>query len=209
MSNLINEDGSVSAPDRLGLVNLCLQAIGEIELPDGTLLDQLSSGTDASVANSIVAEVTLEVLNRGWWFNTEYNFEFVPDTDKFIALPVTALRVDFGNTYDRHLLIKKEFKLYDLTRQSFIFDGPLYGSIVWLIQFANMPYSAYNYIGLRAARKFQQRIIGSGDLFSFTQIDENDAYTSLQREQAQVQDYNLIEDRVVNRWTNPHWNQFR
>lgn len=208
MSNLLNTDGTLNSPDKLGLVNLCLQAIGEIELPDGTLLDQVPSGTDASVANNIVSEVTLEVSNRGWWYNMEDNYEFIPDDDGFIALPGNVLRVDFGNTYNRHVLIKKAGRLYDLTEQSFVFTDVVYGTVVWLVGYEYMPLTVYNYIGLRAARKFQQRIIGAGDLYSFTQVDENDAYMSLQSEQAQVMDYNMLEARVVNRWRNPYWNQF-
>lgn len=203
--SLINSDGSLNVPTKLDLVNMCLTSIGESNLPAGSLLDQAPEGTDVADASKIVDEVTVEVLNMSWWFNTEHDYKFIPDGDKFIAIPTNLLKVDFGTTINRGTIIRKEGRLYDLSTQSFQFDEPVYGSVTWLTKWEYIPYSAFQYIGLRAARKFQQRIIGSGDLFDFTLVDENDAYVSLQREQAQIQDYNLLDSRILNRFTNPTW----
>jgi len=207
--SLINSDGSLNVPTKLDLVNMSLTSIGESNLPDGTLLDQLPAGTDTADASKIVDEVTVEVMNISWWFNTEYNYKFLPDSDNFIALPSNVLKVDFGTTENRGVIIKKEGRLYNLNTQSFEFTEAVYGTVTWLPKWEHMPYSAFQYVGLRAARKFQQRVIGSGDLFDFTLVDENDAYVALQREQAQIQDYNLLDSRVMNRFTNPHWTNIK
>ena len=207
--SIINSDGSLNAPTKLDLVNMCLTSIGESNLPAGSLLDQVAEGTDVADASKIVDEVTLEVLNRSWWFNTEHNFKFLPDGDSFIALPSNLLKIDFGTTDNRGTIIKKEGRLYDLINQTFQFDEPVYGTVTWLTKWEYLPYSASQYIGLRAARKFQQRIIGSGDLFDFTLVDENDAYIELQREQAQLKDYNLLDYRVMNRYANPNWTNIK
>ncbi len=207
--SLINSDGSFSVLTKVDLVNMVLTSIGESNLPDGYLIDEANPGTDVADASKIVDEVTIEVMNTGWWFNTEHNYEFMPDSDNFIAYPPNLLRADFGSTYNRGNIIKKAGRLYDLERQSFEFFEPFTGSVVWLVAYGYIPYAAFQYIGLRAARKFQQRIIGSGELFDYTRVDENDALLSLQREQAQIMDYNLLDTRILNRYTNPHWTNIK
>ena len=64
--------------NKLGLVNRCLQAIGEAPLPLGIIPSEFPLGSDAQVAASIVDDVWLEIQNRGWWFNTEQNFKIDP-----------------------------------------------------------------------------------------------------------------------------------
>ena len=196
--------------DELGLINICLMAIGEVELPPGTVVALLPLGTDASAARQVVTEVALEILGEGWWFNTEYYYEFIPDgITNEITLTTNMLKVDFGNTENRGRIVVRQGKLYDLVNQTFEFEENVYGDVTWATEYEDMPVSAYQYIGLRAARKFQQRIIGAGELFEYTLTDERDALVSLQREQSQIQDYNLIDTRVVWRFANPHWTNIK
>lgn len=195
--------------DELGLINLCLMAIGEVELPSSTVPALIPIGTDASAASKVVAEVTLEVLSRGWWFNTNYYYELTLDIDSKIPVPTDALRIDFGTTVNRGRYIERGGFLYDLVNNTNVFTESVYADIIILPDYADLPTTAYQYIGLRAARKFQQRIIGAGELFDFTRVDEQDAYLSFQREQAQTQDNNLIDTRVVWRYNNPKWTNIR
>jgi len=195
--------------DKTGLVNLCLMAIGEVELPAGTLLDLLPIGTDAYVANKIVTEVTLEVLNRGWWFNTNYYYELTPDVSNNIVIPTDVLRVDFGTTVDRGRYTVRGRMLYDLVNNTTTFTESVHANTILEIDYPDMPTTAYQYIGLRSARKFQQRVIGAGDLFDYTLTDENDALLAVQREHTQSQDTNLADSRVVWRYMNPRWTNIR
>lgn len=194
-------DGSLYARNKLGMVNICLSAIGEAPLPNETILDSVPVGTDAYVAKDIVHETMLEVQSRGWFFNTEDDYDLVPDNNGFIGIPLNVLRVD-SNVGTTSVIVKNG-KLYDRGNKTFIFTTSQTMRVVFLIDYENLPINAYQYIAYRAARKFQQRVIGSENLGKFTQIDEQDAFINLQREELQYNDYSMIETRITNRRTNP------
>lgn len=204
MATEIITDGSLYAANKLGLVNTCLLAIGEVPLAEGTVLDQLQPGTDGAIARDIVASTLIEVLNRGWFFNTDTNFAFLPDSDGYIVVPPNLLRVDAGRTENRNRVIKKGNKLYNLDTQSFKFDSKVLLDAIWITSYEELPQQAYAYIGLRSARKFQQSVVGSGDLYTFTVNSEQEALINMQREDLQYRDINLIPGRVVNN-INPRW----
>jgi hypothetical protein len=191
-------DGTLYVSDKLEMINSCLLAIGEMPLLQGTLIEDIQLGSDADIARRIVEETMIEVQNRGWYFNTDYNYELLP-VDNFITMPPNTLRVDFGNTSrGDYIMVGK--RIYDIKDKTFyIKDNKLYADVIWLKDYEELPTAAYAYISLRAARKFQQRVIGSNELAGFTQIDEQDALINMQREHMQYQDYNLREDRMRRR----------
>lgn len=186
--------------NKLGLVNRCLQAIGEAPLPLGIIPSEFPLGSDAQVAASIVDDVWLEIQNRGWWFNTEQNFKLFPDSNGFISFPPTILRID-GGRYNSY--IKREGMLYDRVAQTFIFEEPVVLDLIWAVSYSDLPVAAYEYIASRASRKFQQKVIGNPDHTQMLLSEEQDALVQMQRENAQYQDASLIESQVSYRWTNP------
>jgi hypothetical protein len=191
---------SDSNQNKLGIVNRCLQAIGEAPLPLGIIPSEFPLGSDAQVAASIVDDVWIEVQNRGWWFNTENNFKLFPDSSGFISFPTTVLRID-GGRYQN--FIKREGMLYDKEEQTFIFEEPVSIDLVWAVSYSDLPVAAYEYIASRAARKFQQKVIGNPDHHTMLMQEEQDALIQMQRENAQYLDASLIETQVSYRWTNP------
>jgi len=201
----IYEDTSLYAANKLGMVNQCLIGIGQRPLPEGTILEDLTLGSDGQIAKDIVAYTMKEVLTRGWYFNTDKNFKLIPDSFNFIAVPPNLLRFDVGSTSNRGKLILKGNKLYNRETQDFQFTEPVYGDTVWLVDYENLPITAYQYISLRASRVFQQRVIGSKELYTYTAQDEVDALANLQREELQYEDYNMIDSRVTYRLVNPKW----
>lgn len=186
--------------NKLGLVNRCLQAIGEAPLPLGTIPSEFPLGSDTQVAASIVDDVWIEMQNKGWWFNTDYNFKLYPDSSGFISFPETVLRID-GGRYQS--LVKREGMLYDKKEQTFIFKEPKEVNVIWAISYSDLPVAAYEYIASRAARKFQQKVIGNPEQIQMLMQEETEALVDLQRENAQYLDNNLIETQVSNRWANP------
>jgi hypothetical protein len=198
MATEILDDGSLYAQNKLGMVNQCLLAIGEVPLAEGTVLAQLQQGTDGAIARDIVASTLLEVLNRGWFFNTDHDFPFMPDTDDFITFPPNLLRIDAGRTKNRKKVVKRGNRLYNLETQDFKFTEVTYLDAVWVTSYEDLPQQVYQYIALRAARRFQQSVIGSSDLYRFTAQDELDALVNAQREDLQYRDVNLLSTRVLN-----------
>ena len=195
----------------INMINECLMSIGEPPYPEGTLPEHIQLGSDGDVARRMVASTMVEVQSRGWWFNTDYEFVFYPDSGinigaetegGFIVVPSNLIRMDVGNTTEKHRFIIKEGRIYDMLEQDFVHDMPITADVVWLADYESLPYVAYTYISLRAARKFQQRVIGSTELYGFTLAEEQDAYINLMREQMQYQDYSILNPVVTNRLNN-------
>lgn len=204
MATEILTDGSLYANNKLGMVNVCLLAIGEIPLAEGTVLEQLQPGTDGAIARDIVATTLIEVLSRGWFFNTDIDFPFIPDADDFIVTPPNLLRIDAGRTENRNKVIKKGNRLYNIITQNYKFTTVTKLDAVWITSYEELPQQAYNYIAIRAARKFQQSVVGSGDLYTYTTQDELDSLANFQREDLQYRDINLVPERVKG-YVNPRW----
>jgi len=199
MSEVIFADGSVWAKSKINMINDCLLSIGETPFLEGTLVSELPIGTDGETAKRLVETTMIEVQSRGWYFNLDYNFNLVPDIDGFITMPPNTLRVDFGNTEFIHQYTIKNGSIYDYLNHTYKIDIVLTADVVWLVDYVDLPPEAYSYISLRAARKFQQKVIGSVETDVFTVRDESDALVNMQRRQLQSQDYILRNNRVNTR----------
>ena len=189
-----------SKQNKLALVNRCLQAIGEAPLPGGSIPSEFPLGSDTQVASSIVDDTWIEVCNRGWWFNTDLNFTLTPDSNNFIALPETVLRIDTVNGYGRY--IKRQGMVYDRYEHTFTFEDTIKLSLIWATNYSDLPVAAYEYIATRSARKFQQKVIGAPDLERPLLQEEADALQNLQRENIQYLDSSMLEPSVSNRYIN-------
>ena len=207
MADVIFSDGTIYAKSKLDMINDSLLSIGEVPFQSDTLVNTLPLGTDGETAKRLVEKTMVEVQSRGWYFNTDYCFPLEPDADGFITLPPNALRVDFGNTSFKHQYTFKNGSIYDYLNRTFKIDETLEADIVWLVDYSDLPPEAYEYVSLRSARKFQQKVIGAAELDSFTVRDENDTLINLQRRQLQSQDYNIGNSRVSTRIHNGYLNK--
>jgi len=185
---------------KIQMINQCLLAIGEVVLPEGTLIEDLPIGTDARTAEFYVVKNMKRVQNRGWFFNTDLQFKFVPDSDKFITAPANLLRLDAGLTTNRSRVIKKGARVYDLEKQSYKFDDDVYADAIWIVDYSELPVSAFDYIALRSARQFQQSVVGSIELSGFTEQDELDALSDMQREHLQYRDFSMLGRGATRLW---------
>ena len=202
MSDIIFTSGAVWAKSELSMINDSLLAIGEAPFMEGTVVDTIPIGTDGETAKRIIRSTMIEVQSRGWYFNTDYDYVLTPDINGFITLPPNVLRTDFGNTSNANRFLIKNNGIYDVANQTFIIEGEIMCDIVWLVDYTNLPPEAYEYISLRSARKFQQKVIGALETDQFTMRDEQDALVNLQRRQLQTQDYNIQNSRVSTRTHN-------
>lgn len=198
-------DGSLYANNKLGMVNQCLLAIGEVPLADGTVLENLQPGTDGAIARDIVASTVVDIMSQGWFFNTDTEFKLHPDVDGFITVPPNVIRIDGGYYNERGRYILRGHRVYDTKEHQYKFDSYITVDIVYIIAYENMPQSAYRYMALRAARQFQETVVGSGVLYQFTVNAEAEALANMQREHLQYTDYNVLSKRVALAYTNPRW----
>lgn len=175
---------------KLEAVNLMLDAIGEDPV------NSLSSGNpDAEDAERRLGSVTKDVLDVGWHYNTRIR-ELVADNSGYITVPGNALSVDTVDK-DAHLdVVVVNSRLYDLDEETDVWTvgRKVKCQIIYSFDFADLPYALQRYIAARAAREFQESVMGSVSLDSFTARQEQMALENLNGHQAEKDDFNMVTD---------------
>lgn len=172
----------------LDAVNIMLGTIGETPINS---IEAASGVSDAVIARQILNEVSIQVQEEGWHFNVETNFVLTPAyPSKEIFVPDNCIEVDAEDT--RVDVAIRGNRLYDRINHTFKFDGDIKCNIVLLLPFEDLPQAARHYVTIRAARVFQQRVVGSQVLGTFTEKDEMRARMALRRYEAKTADYNIL-----------------
>ena len=184
-------DSSYLAPTtELDAVNAMLLSIGEspINTLDGAL------PADALIATQILGRVSREIQSQGWHFNSETAVPLTPDVNGFVTLPSNVARVDINQGYHPSLdCIQRGLKLYNRSDHTYVFSlDTVYVDIVYLLAFTDLPETARKFIIIRAGRKFQDQVVGSGTLHDFTQEDEMWAKIDMENAEAESADYNIL-----------------
>jgi hypothetical protein len=166
------------ASTELDAINIILSTIGEA--PVNSLSGVLPG--DVAVARNTLREVTREVQLMGWHFNTEEDFPLPLRPDGEIAIPAKVAAVyppegDLG----LDVTIRGD-RLYDRTNHTFTFTGPQKLTVKLLLPFDDLPEAFKWFITVRAARQFQSRTVGSGELHGFTSENEAQARVVAERE---------------------------
>lgn len=188
----------VTPLDRLGAVNLMIENIGQAPL--NTLTGTLTA--DISLALNILDRETRRVQAKGWHFNTENEYPLQPDVNGNVAVPDNISRADFDTTlYSRSsydAVIRGSGttrRLYDRKNRTFawIVGTTLKLSVTLILPFDEIPDEARDYITIRAARRFQQRTLGSDNLDQFTDRDEFDALVALKDMESDTSDATIFD----------------
>lgn len=175
-------------------INICLQVIGEQTLEAGLDIDGIY---EAEQADLLIETVKREVLLEGWSFNTDEEWSILPDTNGYITVPSSALRIDSSDTSSN--LIRKDGKIYSKETQSYIFSASESFDIVWELDFDDLPLAAKSFIVLKAARLLYQRIVGDPNMLSILVNDEREARMKLDLHEEDINDYNIFDDTTVSR----------
>lgn len=173
-------------------VNTMLLVIGESpvnSLDDGQVLD-------AVTARSILSETSQEVQSEGWHFNTEHDYPLARSlASGEVQAPENLCSFDLNRNRHPGLdVVLRGSRLYDRKSRSFSFSETIYGTVVLFLPFEEMPYSARRYINVRAARIFQDRIVGSEVLRGFSATDEARARAALFGSNSDHDDLNILTD---------------
>tara|TARA_Y100001973_G_scaffold106085_1_gene181952 strand:+ start:3861 stop:4460 length:600 start_codon:yes stop_codon:yes gene_type:complete len=178
---------------KLEAVNIILDAIGE------TPVSSLESGLpDAEAAETKLNEVNKTVQAKGWHQNTEKKLKLMPDSDKYIVVPDSYLRVDTtGTSRSTNVAVRtylNKSMLYNVKDQTFSFTADLFCDVVLLLEFSDLTLELSNYIAYRAARKFQEAQMQSTTLDGFTVRAEMEAYAALMDAETENEDTNILTD---------------
>lgn len=174
----------------LEAINIMLSTIGESPVNS---LYEVHGVVDAVVAKSVLKEVSTAVQEEGWHFNIEKNFTLTPDfVNKEITIPSDCIQCDAsGQDSERDVCVRGN-RLYDRDNHTYIFDCPVTVDMVLVLPFEELPQAARHYITIRAARVYQQRVVGSETLGNFTEKDEVRARVGLRKFEADTADYNIL-----------------
>ena len=188
----------------LEAVNIILSAIGEA--PVNTLTGTLP--IDATQANNLLNEITRETQAAGWHFNSFYDYTLSLDTDSKIPLAENIMRVDLDiNKYSpaTYNVIKRGSFLFNKKGNTFTFDKALDAEVILYLPFDELPENARRYITIRAARIFQDRLLGAGTLHKFGVVNEMNALAILKQEEADTADHSIFNNldsfEIINRGT--------
>jgi hypothetical protein len=176
----------------LEAVNAMLQTIGET--PVNSLED--TGLADAVIAHSLLQRISQEVQAKGWHFNTEISYPLVPNnpTPGDIELPGNVLYVDMTQQDADMDVVQRGFRLYDRRNHTYKFSETLHANMVVFLDFTELPEPARQYIYVRAARAFQDQMLGSQVLHTFSQQDEDQMWAALCAVEGETQDHNVLTD---------------
>lgn len=181
---------ALTTTSELDAINIMLGTIGESPINS---LDAATGVVDAVTARSILAEVSVQVQEEGWHFNTENEYVLTPSLDtNEIYVPANVIEVDTSPYHREFDVSIRGNRLYDRGNKTYQFSKDLKCDMTILLEFNEMPQAARHYITIRAARVFQQRVVGSETLGSFTEKDEARALRSMRRYEARTGDHNIL-----------------
>ena len=172
----------------LEAVNVCLANIGES--PVSAITGDIT--VDAALARDLVRQVTREIQAHGFYWNTEIDYELIPNTAKNLVLPANILSVDTTSEDKNQDLVARGRLMYDRVKHTYTFDAKVKVDMIVALSFDELPEIARRYITVRSARIFQERIMGSGAVSSFNSSDEDMARAALMAEAMDVEDNNML-----------------
>ena len=154
----------------LDAVNQILSSVGQAPV---TTLDL--QNPEVSIVLNTLREVSKQVQAEGWIYNTEREYELVPDsTSKEILYPSNMLQIDTNveahrNEYD---VVRRNGKLYDRLHHTYEFTENVKADVVWLFDFTDIPPAIQAYITARAARMCAVKMVGDRELQALLQEQE-------------------------------------
>jgi hypothetical protein len=184
----------------LEAVNILLDCVGEA--PVNSLNNP--GLVDAVKAQSLLHEVSRHTQLKGWSFNTEQEYVLSLNIDNELLLPNNTLGVKISKTkYPSVNAVQRGLKIYDITKQTFVFSQNLESTLTVFLSWDEIPEVFKKYVTIRAARIFQDRILGASELHKFQNQDEYEALIDLKESEGENTDTNVFDNldtiRIIKR----------
>lgn len=179
---------TLTATTELEAVNALLAAIGE------AAVSSLETATTVEVtqAKNLLSNVNRELQQRGWHFNTEWDVVLTRDGDNRIPLATNIMSVHQpGKLMTIRGRSGSPF-VYDLDNNTFTWSGSLTNAItISLLDFVDTPQTFRNYVVTRAARIFQEEVIGQVSAEAVNRQEEIQARADFLQDEAERSGLNL------------------
>jgi len=174
----------------LEAVNLILASADMMPV---TTLDSTTTA-EATLAKAQLDATYTEILNEGWDFNTEYEYELAADDNGIIYVDDVLARV--GPSYEgtvgvpavaphsplmRYIVVDtpsvvvRGDRLYDrYTGSSTLFSRSVKGTVIFKLDWADVPFEAQSYMTKKSARRFHEYHVGTSDALRSLVQDEQE-----------------------------------
>ncbi len=172
----------------LDAVNILLAAVGE------AAVSSLETATtvDVTQAKNLISNINREVQQKGWHFNTEWDVVLSLDSDSRIPLGTSVLSVYSPTKLTTIRGREGSPFLYDLDNNTFIWTTSINDAVtITLLDFEDIPQTARQYITTKAARVFQEEIIGQVSAETVNRQEEAEAYADLLDDEGERSGFNV------------------
>ena len=174
--------------NELEAVNMLLAAVGE------AAVSSLETATtvDVTQAKNLLSNINREVQQKGWHFNTEWDVVLSLDSDSRIPLGTTVLSIYSPTKMTTIRGREGSPFLYDLDNNTFTWTASINDAVtITLLDFEDIPQTARQYITTKAARIFQEEIIGQVSAETVNRQEEVEAYADLLDDEGERSGYNV------------------
>ena len=172
----------------LDAVNILLAAVGE------AAVSSLETATtvDVTQAKNLISNINREVQQKGWHFNTEWDVVLSLDSDSRIPLGTSVLSVYSPTKLTTIRGREGSPFLYDLDNNTFIWTTAINDAVtITLLDFEDIPQTARQYITTKAARVFQEEIVGQVSAETVNRQEEAEAYADLLDDEGERSGFNV------------------
>ena len=172
----------------LEAVNLLLSAIGE------AAVSSLETATTVEVtqAKNLLSNVNRAAQQKGWHFNTEWDVVLTRDADDRIPLSESILSVYQPGQLMTIRGRSGSMFAYDLDNNTFTWTKNLNNAVtITLLDFIDTPNTFRQYVTTRAARIFQEEIVGQVSAETVNRQEEAEAYADLLDDDAERSGLNV------------------
>lgn len=184
------------------LVSAQMQPVATLSSPDRLV----------SKATTILDDTVLRELERGWDFNTDYDYELTPTASEFI-LPTTpwsvlALDIRRVNSYGKDIVVR-DGKLWDRTNHTSTFtEATINADITWDIDFDNCPLVFQEYAVACASVRFAVEVSVDPSIAQQLRVNEARTWAALKQRDTQQAELTVYDrwplNSIASKWPGIH-----
>jgi len=183
------------------IVNACLIAIGNeqvanLEYPD----------VDTDTAITVTHQTILDVLNQGWWFNTEIGMGLQLDNNNELVVPKGLLGMKTTGPSINADVVSRSGKFYDVHTHSFDLkkyadhNNKVYFDFVINLEIDDIPPICQTYIRNKAVVNFLLAYDPTNNQLQSYEVRAQQSFAPLQQEQLRNRKFNSMDSPHVRRY---------
>jgi hypothetical protein len=176
---------------KLDAVNTMLGYV--TEAPVNSIANTTSLPPSAALAKGVIDEVSREVQQDGWHFNTAQDYKLEANASNKFVLPDNVLQVDTVDT--TYNVVQRGTTLFDRKNYTDVFtEDELKVNITFLLEYEELPEQARRYIALKASRMFANRLVGSREIEALIYRDEIRAKAAMEEAEGNNSDRTIFDN---------------